>query len=159
LIVATHTSNIYIYNGNRVIWLAKGPVIPVAIKVASIGPLQSALVILDDEGLLTVCYLGTTPPTSVLGLSEGREPDWEAVQERRKALMRLIKDKGSPGVELLNEEAMEGDICIRTQVLIVPCYLLQGSHLNMLDTWPNILGRWGSISCDIYTGAIGVERT
>jgi hypothetical protein len=83
-----------IYNKGRVVWLAKGPTIPVAIAVAAIGQLEAAIVMLDDEGLLSVCYLGTTPPTSVLGLQGGREPDWEVVQDRRKELMRIIRDKG-----------------------------------------------------------------
>lgn len=74
-------------------WLAKGPTVPVAIAVAAVGELEAAIVILDDEGLLSVCYLGTTPPATVLGFSEGREPDWDVVQDRRKELMRIMRDK------------------------------------------------------------------
>lgn len=77
------------------VWLAKVPTVPVAIAVAAIGDLDAAIVILDDEGVLSACYLGTTPPTSVLGFSETREPDWEMLQDRRKELMRIIRDKAS----------------------------------------------------------------
>ena len=117
LVVATHTRNVLIYAGNRVAWLAKGPTIPVAIRVARVGPLDAALVMLDDEGLLSVCYLGTAPPTSVLGLSEGREPDWEQVQARRKELARLIRDKG--GADSAGAAATlpaREQLCIRTEV-------------------------------------------
>lgn len=93
LIVATHTCNFIIYGGSRVLWLAKGPTVPVAIAVAAVGKLEAAIVVLDDEGLLSICYLGTAPPSSVLGLSEGREPDWDMIQKRRRELMRIIRDK------------------------------------------------------------------
>lgn len=73
--------------------MAKGPTVPVAIAVAAVGSLDAAIVVLDDEGLLSVCYLGTAPPSSVLGLSEGREPDWDTIQQRRKELMRVIRDR------------------------------------------------------------------
>lgn len=75
------------------LWLAKGPTVPVAIAVAAVGKLEAAIVVLDDEGLLSICYLGTAPPSSVLGLSEGREPDWDMIQKRRRELMRIIRDK------------------------------------------------------------------
>jgi hypothetical protein len=118
LIVATHTCNFLIYNGGRVVWLAKGPTIPVAIRVAAIGTLEAAIIVLDDEGLLTVCYLGTAPPMSVLGLSEGREPDWDQVQARRKELMRLIRDKSRTAAEApTHRQHQQHELSIRTQVL------------------------------------------
>ena len=92
---------------------------PVAIRVAQIGPLQAALVILDDEGLLTVCYLGTAPPASVLGLTEGREPDWDAVQARRKVLARIIRDRGEGGaapVAPLAQAQPRAELSVRSQV-------------------------------------------
>lgn len=114
--VATHTRNVLVYAGNRVAWLAKGPTIPVAVRVARVGPLDAALVMLDDEGMLSVCYLGTAPPTSVLGLSEGREPDWEQVQARRKELARIIREKsGAAGGGAAPRLASE-QLCIRTEV-------------------------------------------
>ena len=118
LIVATHTCNILVYQGDKVVWLAKAPTVPVAIRVAEVGPLQAALVILDDEGLLSVCYLGTAPPTAVLGLSESREPEWEKVQVRRKELMRIIKAKtaGNPDDQPHAPAHASGCLNIRSQV-------------------------------------------
>jgi PTHB1 N-terminus len=118
LVVATHTCNILVYSGNRVVWVAKGPTVPVAIRVAQIGPLEAALVIMDDEGLLTVCYLGTAPPTSVLGLAEGRETDWEQIQARRKELAKIIKDKSgdAPQAATAAHSANRSHLSIRSQV-------------------------------------------
>jgi hypothetical protein len=119
LIVATHTSNFLIYSGGRVIWLAKGPTVPVVVAVAAVGKLEAAIVVLDDEGLLCVCYLGTTPPSSVLGLSEGREPDWEALQKRRRELMRIIRDKGqAPQLEDMSTPSRY-NVAIHSQVRLV----------------------------------------
>lgn len=117
-VVATHTRNFLVYSGSRVIWLAKGPTVPVAVRVTEVGPLGAALVVLDDEGLLTVCYLGTSPPTSVLGLSEGREPDWDQVQARRKELARIIRDKSGGNKDALTVPTPQQEhLCIRSQVL------------------------------------------
>jgi hypothetical protein len=117
VIVATHTRNLLVYSGNQVAWLAKGPTVPVAMRVAEVGPISAAIVILDDEGLLTVCYLGTAPPTSVLGLSEGREPDWEQVQARRKELARIIRDKSGVIKDAPTAlSAQQDHLCIRSQV-------------------------------------------
>lgn len=120
LIVATHTCNFIIYGGSRVLWLAKGPTVPVAIAVAAVGKLEAAIVVLDDEGLLSICYLGTAPPSSVLGLSEGREPDWEMIQKRRRELMRIIRDK-APSTSGAARDADPGppryEVALHSQVL------------------------------------------
>ena len=88
---------------------------PVAIAVAAVGELEAAIVMLDDEGLLSVCYLGTTPPTTVLGFSESREPDWDVVQDRRKELMRIIRDK-APAADAAATSSSVHDVTLRTSV-------------------------------------------
>lgn len=121
LIVVTHTCNFVIYSGEKVVWLAKGPTIPVAVRVAQIGPLEAAIVALDDEGLLSVCFVGTAPPLSVLGLSEGREPDWDRLQSRRKELMNIIRDKGAgSGEPTSHKPERHANVQIRSQVCHTP---------------------------------------
>lgn len=150
LIISTHTSNMVIYQRGKVVWLAKGPTVPVAIAVAAVGDLEAAIVILDDEGLLSVCYLGTTPPTTVLGFSESREPDWEVVQDRRKELMRIIRDK-APATDIATPPTSAHDITMRTSVrscsavtlLAVLCLYLLISIPDKVDAlwhaaWPTL---------------------
>lgn len=133
LIVATHTCNFIIYSGSRVVWLAKGPTVPVAIAVAAVGQLDAAIVVLDDEGLLSICYLGTAPPSSVLGLSEGREPDWDMLQKRRRELMRVIRDK-APSASSPGQESSQ------------PRYELS-LHSQVLDhKWGSAVRRWLSVA-------------
>lgn len=127
LIVATHTSNVLIYRGNHVVWVAKAPTVPVAICVAPVGPLQAALVLLDDEGLLSVCYLGTAPPATVLGLAQRPAPDMHALHARQKELGRILKDKtnlAALSVEQSTKAASQSGpsarLQLRSQVLSMP---------------------------------------
>jgi PTHB1 N-terminus len=104
--------------------------VPVAIRVAAISNLEAAIIILDDEGLLSVCFLGTAPPSAILGLTDHREPDWERIQARRKELARMIREKEAPvrdavrlaAVEALNAEpacalALRSQVCVLTTML------------------------------------------
>ena len=63
--------------------------------MAKFGARAGMVCLLDEEGVLSVCYQGTDPPTSSVVTSDVRELDYEKIdQEHRKLLqVRTISEK------------------------------------------------------------------
>ncbi|GMH42672.1 hypothetical protein BSKO_10591 [Bryopsis sp. KO-2023] len=92
LLVSTHTSALLVYNRSKMVWAAKADSVAVAIRVAEFAGLPGLVVTLDDEGRLSVSYLGTDPPHNVIGVAEGKELDYEEMDMEHRQLLSQIRD-------------------------------------------------------------------
>lgn len=66
----------------------------VCLAVASFGGTAGLVVVLDERGVLRVCYLGTDPPTSAVVTPSTGDLDYASVDKEHKRLTQLIKEHG-----------------------------------------------------------------
>lgn len=50
LLIATHTKALQVYRGQQLAWAAQLELVPVAVRVTSVGGVKGMIVALDDEG-------------------------------------------------------------------------------------------------------------
>jgi Bardet-Biedl syndrome 9 protein len=94
LIIATQQSSLMVYRDTQLIWAARTSNIgiPVAVKVVTINNTKGLLVLMNERGAVSICYLGTTPPAnSVTNTNQTKELNYEAMDEEHKKLLKLIK--------------------------------------------------------------------
>lgn len=73
LLVGTSTSAVLVYEDQELVWAAKTSIAPIALSVGDFGDVCGLMVILDDEGRLSVNYLGTDPLSNAIGALEVKE--------------------------------------------------------------------------------------
>jgi len=98
VIVASSTGSMQVYKDtaqDHLIWAAKGDLVPVALQVAKFGGLKGLVVGLDDTGGLTLAYMGTDPPLNVVGGFEGKELNYEEMDDEHRQLLNVIRDATS----------------------------------------------------------------
>jgi len=66
------------YKKNELVWASRTPELPISLKVAEFAGTKGLVVALNDNGSLTVSYLGTSPPNHSF-LSPSRNADYEAM--------------------------------------------------------------------------------
>ena len=84
------TGSLHIYKHTRKVWSAKTDSAPIFTKVGNFGPHKGMIVTLSDEGTLAVSYLGTTPPSSSV-VSEGKEINYDEIDEEHRKLLGIIR--------------------------------------------------------------------
>jgi Bardet-Biedl syndrome 9 protein len=75
----------------QLVWAARSPHVPVAIRVSSFGGVKGMIVTLSDACNLQVAYLGTDPPMQAVTAAENKELDYEAMDEEHRKLLRIIR--------------------------------------------------------------------
>ena len=120
LVASNSPSKIYVYSDEKLEWVAGLPSAPVALEVCEVTPhtiwsllaisrscltdclcLQFAgtkglITALDESGSLTVNYLGTDPPSSVVNVdANSKELDYEEMDEEHRALLGVIREATS----------------------------------------------------------------
>jgi hypothetical protein len=62
LLIATHTKALQVYRGQQLAWAAQLELVPVAVRITSVGGVKGMIVALDDEGedLGSRCWISTT---------------------------------------------------------------------------------------------------
>mmetsp|Transcript_22638 Transcript_22638/g.70294 ORF Transcript_22638/g.70294 Transcript_22638/m.70294 type:complete len:843 (+) Transcript_22638:343-2871(+) len=98
-IVATHTGSLMLYKDTQLVWAAKCDCVPVAMAVATFGGLQGLSVLLSEDGQLSVNYMGTDPPMNVVGGGEGKELNYEEMDEEHRRLLTIIREATSADVK------------------------------------------------------------
>ncbi|OQR94210.1 hypothetical protein THRCLA_08223 [Thraustotheca clavata] len=92
IILGTHAKQWMIYNGANLIWSALAPTVSTALAVGNMGGNPGMIVNLDDQGHLSVNYLGTDPPSStVVAASETKEINYEEMDEEHRTLLNIIR--------------------------------------------------------------------
>jgi len=95
VIVASSTGAMHLYRDTQLIWAAKGDVLPVSLSVGTFGGLKGLVVSLDDTGSLALSYMGTDPPLNVVGGFEGKELNYEEMDEEHRRLLTTIREATS----------------------------------------------------------------
>ena len=89
-----------VYKDTKLIWAAKMDTIPVAMRVAKFGDLDGLIVCLDENGTISVLYLGTDPPTNAVTAADQKELDYEAMDAEHRELLNDIRlSQASQAVE------------------------------------------------------------
>ncbi|XP_033629589.1 protein PTHB1-like isoform X2 [Asterias rubens] len=115
--VATHTSQLLIYQDATLKWASKLEHIPVAIRVGQFQDLKGVMTTLDDQGHLVCSYLGTDPSMFVTPTTESRDINYEEQDVEMKKLQRAIKDSASKQ-NLLPKKVDEEEL--RLEVIVPP---------------------------------------
>jgi len=96
LLVSSFTNQLYVFKDMQLLWSAGISHVPVAITVASFGGLAGMVVTLDDAGDLSISYMGTDPPTNVVGAFESnKELNYEEMDEEHRRLLAIIREATS----------------------------------------------------------------
>jgi len=66
LLIATASKQLLVYHEEKLVWASKLPFAPTAIGVGSFDGTAGLLSLLSDKGEISVCYLGSDPPTGNL---------------------------------------------------------------------------------------------
>jgi Bardet-Biedl syndrome 9 protein len=91
LLVGTHTSHVVVHSEAAIVWNAKAPATPLALRVASLCGTAGMIVALLDNGTVSVNYLGTDPAANPVQVLESKDLDYEAIDEEHRRLQGLIR--------------------------------------------------------------------
>lgn len=96
LVASNSPSKVYVYSDEKLEWVAGLPSAPVALEVCEFGGTKGLITALDENGSLTVNYLGTDPPSSVVNVdANSKELDYEEMDEEHRALLGVIREATS----------------------------------------------------------------
>ncbi|KAL9653336.1 hypothetical protein ABK040_001972 [Willaertia magna] len=91
LLLATHNKTLMVYKDPKLIWAAGTSTIPVSVKIGTFAGIKGMIVLLDDEGNLTVNYLGTGAISNPVPTLEAKDVDYEQLEEETKRLQQIIR--------------------------------------------------------------------
>ena len=90
-LIGTQMSNMLVYQNDILRWATKIPFIPVAIRRANLNDIAGSIVLLSDQGQLTVGYLGTNPSLRIIALpSLADSQNNEKIEEELRELKKII---------------------------------------------------------------------
>jgi len=91
LIVTSFDSTMHIFRKQKMIWSAKLQSAPIACFVAEFVGHKGMIVTLDDEGSLSVVFLGTDPAVDSAVVPESKEFNYDDVDEEHRKLLGIIR--------------------------------------------------------------------
>lgn len=95
MLVADSTGSVLVYRGLQLLWASKMETPPVALAIERFGAIDGFIVGLSDAGELSVSYMGTEAPVSVVGGYEGKELDYEEMDDEHRRLLGIIRESTS----------------------------------------------------------------
>eukprot|EP01039_Chlorochromonas_danica_P000897 gene894-978_t len=97
-ILAGQDGTVQVYANFNLVWAARlasdGPIVHAS--VGTFGGVPGLIVTLDDDGRLSISYLGTKPPVTAV-LSHVRDLDYEKIDEEHRALLNVIREAQTEG--------------------------------------------------------------
>mmetsp|Transcript_9744 Transcript_9744/g.17769 ORF Transcript_9744/g.17769 Transcript_9744/m.17769 type:complete len:906 (+) Transcript_9744:236-2953(+) len=99
VVVASGHKSLLVYDEKQLLWSATCPFVPVEIAVGSFGGVRGMIVMLNDEGSISVTYMGTDPISQVTSMAETKELDYESMDEEHKRLLKIIRSSNSSHLE------------------------------------------------------------
>lgn len=104
VVVGSDTGSVMVYHGGSLCWAAKCDAPPLALgavdlhareRAAPADGLAGMLYTMDSDGRIVVGALGTRPPETVTQVVEGRELDYEEMDEEHRGLLQAIRESGA----------------------------------------------------------------
>ncbi|KAH9416611.1 Protein PTHB1 [Dermatophagoides pteronyssinus] len=92
ILIGTHMNNMLLYQNDILRWATKIPFIPIAIRRANLNDITGSIVLLSDQGQLTVGYLGTNPSLRIIALPllQTNTGNNEKIEEELMELKKMI---------------------------------------------------------------------
>ncbi|KAJ0412357.1 hypothetical protein ATCC90586_009547 [Pythium insidiosum] len=91
VLVASHSKLWAVFKDKSLLWSAWAPTVPVALHVVDVGGIDGMVVSLDSEGALSVCYMGTDPPSTAVVAPDTKEINYEEMDEEHRQLLNVIR--------------------------------------------------------------------
>jgi Bardet-Biedl syndrome 9 protein len=113
LIIGTHSKSLMIYKDPKLIWASGTNSVPVSVYVGRFGGISGMIVLLDDEGHLTVNYLGSDPVSNPIPTMESKEVDYAELESEHRKLQAFIRQTQAQGKQEPSDKLL-----IRAQVPI-----------------------------------------
>ncbi|KAL0477411.1 peptidyl-tRNA hydrolaseB1 [Acrasis kona] len=111
LIIASHNKSLMIYKDPKLIWASGTASIPVCVCTGKFGGIKGMIVLLDDEGNLSVNYLGSDPVNNPVPSMESKEVNYDELEKEHKKLQQFIRQTQVNGKTEPNDKLL-----IRAQV-------------------------------------------
>jgi Bardet-Biedl syndrome 9 protein len=138
LLVATHTGRLLVYGDTSLLWAAKLGYAPVAVAVASFGGVKGLVVCLDEQGKLSITYMGTVPPavaSSTMEVGQKNEDlDFEAMEKEHKQLLddiRASQNRSNDDRSVIG--GADEHIMMRAQLPQAPDILSQDQEIDLRE--------------------------
>jgi len=96
LLVGTQTGSLMIYRDLELLWATKLPHPAASLAVGSFGTQPGLILSLGFDGVLTLSYLGTDPPSSTVG-TDTKDLNYEAMDEEHRRLLQIIREASAEG--------------------------------------------------------------
>eukprot|EP00998_Keelungia_sp_KM082_P012888 NODE_92_length_2703_cov_43.368401_g88_i0.p1 GENE.NODE_92_length_2703_cov_43.368401_g88_i0~~NODE_92_length_2703_cov_43.368401_g88_i0.p1 ORF type:complete len:885 (+),score=212.26 NODE_92_length_2703_cov_43.368401_g88_i0:82-2655(+) len=97
LIIGTHNNSLQIFADPNLAWAAKMQHVPCSVATGSFAKTDGMMVVLTQDGNLSVNYLGTDPANNPVQLAESKELDYEEMDEEHRRLQALIRQAVNAG--------------------------------------------------------------
>mmetsp|Transcript_47681 Transcript_47681/g.91053 ORF Transcript_47681/g.91053 Transcript_47681/m.91053 type:complete len:841 (+) Transcript_47681:257-2779(+) len=110
-VIGSSTGALLVYKDAQLVWAAKADMVPVTMQVSAFGPLRGLMCCIDEQGLLCITYMGTDPPLNVVGGFEGKELNYEEMDEEHRRLLGIIREATSE-----NKAEPSDKVVLRAQV-------------------------------------------
>eukprot|EP01138_Halocafeteria_seosinensis_P014439 gb/GECG01014740.1/.p1 GENE.gb/GECG01014740.1/~~gb/GECG01014740.1/.p1 ORF type:complete len:915 (+),score=84.97 gb/GECG01014740.1/:1-2745(+) len=113
IVIGNHAGMIEVYGSHQVLWAARTPIQPTVVSVECFGDLRGLIAMMDRHGTLSVCYLGTEPPTGAVGALAGstKPLDYVAMDEEHRRLLKKIREAQSE-----NKSTQRNKLTLRAEV-------------------------------------------
>ncbi|XP_012270312.1 protein PTHB1 [Orussus abietinus] len=122
VMVVADTGTLMVYEGTTLRWSAQLTFPAVAITRAHFQNLEGAIVVLSEDGILEVCYLGSEPSLFVAPPIHRRTFEQGAVEEELFSLRKILRESASSGSPLA-AAAAESELSLKVQASpeLEPC--------------------------------------
>ena len=118
IIIGSHSEHLSVFSDKSLLWCCKASGIPISIATGSFCKVDGMIVVLTDDGVLTVGYFGTDPASNPVQALESKELDYDGMDEEHKRLQSLIRQALQHGkVEPRESLQMRCDVGQLTQQL------------------------------------------
>jgi hypothetical protein len=143
LLIATASKQLLVYREEKLVWASKLPFAPAAIGVGSFDGTAGLVSILSERGEVSVCYLGSDPPTgSLVGGNSSLDAE------------NNINDVSSMNAELKKVQAKIRDAQSKKEAEPTDKLLIKASIKSVLEDAPKN-GYASTTGCGVVDGGRG----
>lgn len=91
IVIGTYDNQLLIMNDRQLVWSAKTAHVPLGVSIGKACKVDGMVLMLTDDGTLSVNYLGTDPASDPVKIIESKEFDYEAMDEEQRRLQQVIR--------------------------------------------------------------------